>query len=428
MSDRLHMGFISSRFAGTDGVTLESAKWAEVLRDFGHLSFWFAGKLDKEAERSMLVDEAFFEHPANEEINARIWNTLRRPPEVTLQIQEMVGRLKAALYEFVRKFEIDFLIIQNALAIPMHVPLGIAITEFLAETGMPAISHNHDFYWERSRFLVNAVQDYLDMAFPPSLPNIQHVTINSAAQNELAWRKGLTSLLIPNVLDFENPGRYPTADPADVREHLGLSSTDIVVLQPTRVVPRKGIEHAIMIISKLKDPRCKLVVSHESGDEGDAYMEALVEQAVDAGVDLRFVHTSLQKDAAFDAQSGVPSGDGLYSLWDVYPCSDLVTYTSLYEGFGNALLETVLFRKPLVINRYSIWIEDIEPKGFRALSMDGFVTNELVADVKRVLEDDKWCREMTEHNYELAVRHYSYSVLLRSLRTLITNITGLERL
>jgi hypothetical protein len=35
---------------------------------------------------------------------------------------------------------------------------------------------------------------------------------------------------------------------------------------------------------------------------------------------------------------------------------------------------------------------------------------------------------MVEHNYELAVRHYSYSVLLRSLRTLITNITGLERL
>ncbi len=424
MQDRYNMGFVSSRFAGTDGVTMESAKWAEVLRDFGHKSFWFAGKLDIPEDQSLLVPEAFFEHPENVWINTQIWQTLHRSQEVTRRIHEMVQTIKAGLYRFVEKYEIDFLIVQNAVAIPMHVPLGVAITEFLAETGMPAIAHNHDFYWERSRFLVNAVQDYLDMAFPPSLPNIQHATINSAARDELAWRKGLVSILVPNVLDFENPARYPTADPKDVRAHLGIAPDDILILQPTRVVPRKGIEHAISIVAKLKDPRCKLVISHESGDEGHEYMEALQEQAEDAGVDLRYVHTKLAQGA--NGSKGDDSED--YSLWDVYPCADLITYTSLYEGFGNALLETILFRKPIIVNRYSIWIEDIEPKGFRAISMDGFVTGDVVEDVRRVLTDTAYREEMVEHNYELAVRHYSYSVLLRSLRTLITNITGLERL
>ena len=226
------------------------------------------------------------------------------------------------------------------------------------------------------------------------------------------------------MLDFENPARYPTADPKDVRAHLGIAPDDILILQPTRVVPRKGIEHAISIVAKLKDPRCKLVISHESGDEGHEYMEALQEQAEDAGVDLRYVHTKLAQGA--NGSKGDDSED--YSLWDVYPCADLITYTSLYEGFGNALLETILFRKPIIVNRYSIWIEDIEPKGFRAISMDGFVTGDVVEDVRRVLTDTAYREEMVEHNYELAVRHYSYSVLLRSLRTLITNITGLERL
>lgn len=426
MHDRYNMGFVSSRFAGTDGVTLESAKWSEVLRDFGHKSFWFAGKLDKSPDRSMLVPEAFFEHPDNVWINERIWKNLRRSREVTTRIHEVAETIKDGLYRFTNKYKINFLIVQNAVTIPMHVPLGIAITEFLAETGMPAISHNHDFYWERSRFLVNAVQDLLDMAFPPSLPNLQHVTINSAARDELAWRKGLTSILVPNVLDFENPARYPTADPADVRKHLGFEPDDILILQPTRVVPRKGIEHAITIVSKLKDPRCKLVVSHESGDEGHGYMESLMEHASDMGVDLRFIHTKLGETSIEGNSSN--GGDAQYSLWDVYPCCDLVTYTSLYEGFGNALLETVLFRKPLVINRYSIWIEDIEPKGFQAIAMDGYVTSSLVDEVKRVLSNEKVRRRMTSTNYDLAVRHYSYSVLLRSLRTLITNITGLERL
>ena len=74
---------------------------------------------------------------------------------------------------------IDLLIAENVLTIPMHVPLGVAITEFLAETRLPAIAHHHDFYWERTRFLVNSVGDYLRMAFPPNLPSIEHVVINS---------------------------------------------------------------------------------------------------------------------------------------------------------------------------------------------------------------------------------------------------------
>ncbi|MGD2151053.1 MAG: hypothetical protein PVF99_10635 [Desulfobacterales bacterium] len=57
-----NIGFISTRFSGTDGVTLEASKWAQVFRQMGHQCFWFAGKLDKSPERSMLVPEAFFEH------------------------------------------------------------------------------------------------------------------------------------------------------------------------------------------------------------------------------------------------------------------------------------------------------------------------------------------------------------------------------
>ncbi len=42
------IGFVSTRFAGTDGVSLESAKWAQLLWDHEHVSHWYAGKLDRE--------------------------------------------------------------------------------------------------------------------------------------------------------------------------------------------------------------------------------------------------------------------------------------------------------------------------------------------------------------------------------------------
>ena len=60
---------------------------------------------------------------------------------------------------------------QNALTIPMNIPLGLAITQVIMETGIAdSIAHHHDFYWERDRFMTNGVWDYLRMAFPPDLP------------------------------------------------------------------------------------------------------------------------------------------------------------------------------------------------------------------------------------------------------------------
>ncbi len=64
------------------------------------------------------------------------------------------------------------MIVENALTIPINLPLGLALTEFIAETGYPVIAHHHDFYWERQRFLNNSVNDYLAAAFPPNLPSI----------------------------------------------------------------------------------------------------------------------------------------------------------------------------------------------------------------------------------------------------------------
>ncbi len=417
------MGFVSTRFAGTDGVSLESAKWAEMLWHYEHASFWYAGRLDRDPNASMMVPEACFAHADNVWINERVFGRFTRSREVTRRIYELAEHLKDTLYEFVQRFEIEILIVENALCIPMNVALGVALTHFITETGIPTIAHHHDFYWERTRFSVNGISDILDMAFPPTSTAIQHVTINTLAQEQLAMRKGDSSVLIPNVLDFETPPPEPDEYTSHFREDIGLTSDDILFLQPTRVVPRKGIEHSIGLMARLNDPRCKLVVSHESGDEGDEYLRELREMAGQEGVDLRFVHTSVSPTRSID-----DDGRRHYTLADAYSQADFITYPSLYEGFGNALLEAFYYRKPILVNRYSIFVSDIEPKGFQTITMDGFLTRDLVQQVRRVINDPDHRQAMVDQNYELSKAFFSYAVLRRRLRVLITNITGMENL
>ncbi len=414
-----NIGFISTRFSGTDGVTLEASKWAQVFRGMGHTCFWFAGKLDKEPSRSMLVPEAFFQHPKSLWINERIIGHKHRDAAVTTAIEELKHLLKRRIREFIQRFNIDLIIPQNALTIPMHVPLGMAITEIIAETGLPTIAHHHDFYWERDRYAINAVGDYLRMAFPPKLPGMEHVVINSAAQEELALRTGISSSIIPNILDFEHPPGTASTCGHSLRSQLGLTENDIVFLQPTRIVQRKGIEHALKLIEELNDPRCKLLISHEAGDEGLEYANWLRQEAQDLGVDLRILNTNM-RDPWNDIE-GITSG---YTLLDIYPCADFVTYPSLYEGFGNAFLEAVYFRKPVLINRYSIFIRDIEPKGFDLVVMDGLLTKKTIEKVREVLHSEQRRTRMVQHNFEVASQHYSYAMLRRWLKTLLINFFG----
>ena len=418
-----NIGFVSTRFAGTDGVSLESSKWAEVLWAHRHISYWYAGKLDRDPAASLLVPEAYFGHPDILAINDAVFGTTRRRPDVTRRVNELAAHLKQTLYDFTAKFSIDMLCVQNALCIPMNVPLGVALTQFIAETGFPTLAHHHDFFWERDRFKVNAVGDYLEMAFPPNLPSIQHVTINSGAQMDLAWRTGCSSTLIPNVLDFENPP--PPLDPyaSDFRQEIGIGPQDVLILQPTRVVPRKGIEHAINLLAQLGDPRCKLVITHEAGDEGLEYQHALQEMAQHAGVDLRFVAARVG-----DLRQSDGNGQKIYSLWDAYAQADFITYPSLYEGFGNALLEAFYFRKPLLVNRYAIYRTDIETKGFQVITMDGYLTRSVIERVRRMIDDLEYRETVVEQNYEIAKKFFSYAVLKRKLRALICNFTGQDDL
>ena len=99
---------------------------------------------------------------------------------------------------------------------------------------------------------------------------MHHVVINSAGERQLALRHGVSSVLIPNVMDFEASLPAPDGYADDLRETLGIDSNSYLILQPTRIVPRKRIEQAIELVRRLDLPAV-LLISHAGGDEGTEY-------------------------------------------------------------------------------------------------------------------------------------------------------------
>lgn len=415
---QLHIGFVSTRLSGTDGVSLEVDKWVEVLEGLGHKTFCFAGESDWDDDKSWIVDEAHFKHPDIQDISEHLFSQRLRNHDTAKTIRRIKEKLHKQLHKFVDHFRIDLLIVENAWSLPMNVPLGMALTEMVGDTRIPAIGHHHDFWWDRQRFLGAPVDDYLGGYFPTTFSWIKHVVINSLDRRELSFRHGVSTSLIPNVMHFEDPPDNDDDYASDLRDELEIPDDHYLLLQPTRIVPRKQIEKSIELV-KYVDKPCTIVITHEAGDEGMEYKKYIQKFAGLLDVDVRFA------DDRFDQnRHEAEDGTKIYSLADAYQQSDLVTYPSLIEGFGNAFLEAVYYKKPLVISNYEIFKLDIEPRGFQVIPIDKFITNDVVQKVEELLENPKIGQQQVETNFQLGLRHYSYRTLQYRLQALLDECMG----
>jgi len=228
----------------------------------------------------------------------------------------------------------------------------------------------------------------------------------------------VTSRIIPNVMDFDSPPPDPDSYTENIRTDFGIDPGEYFFLQPTRVIQRKGIEHAVELVRRLDLP-AKLVISHASGDEGSDYEQRVREYAHLLDVTVRF-----ESDQVQDMRGLTNDGRKIYTLEDVYPRADLVTYPSSIEGFGNAFLEAVYYGRPILVNNYSIYEVDIRPKGFRAVWFDGFISEDTLARVRKILLDTETAQEWAEENYQLAKRYFSFTVLERRLNSILADCLG----
>jgi glycosyltransferase involved in cell wall biosynthesis len=389
----MRIAMVGARFAGLDGVSLEAAKVAEALARVGHHVFWFAGELGPEFIPGVVFAPASFDHPANVELQRLAFDS-DDPDAPRAEMAAIVAMIRQAFEEFLDLYDVDAVIVQNAWAIPMQLPLAVAVADVVRSRGIPTVGHHHDFAWERPRFDGCVVPEILDEYFPPSGEHIAHVVINSIAAEELHSRRGLLSTVMPNVMDFES-GK-PTHDGGErFRELAGIKESDLVLLQPTRVVRRKGIELTIELASRLQG--CPKVIVTHPDDLDSAYWHELLSLAADLDVDIRLVDV----------------GRDRHALASAYAAADLVCFPSLYEGYGNALVEAVYYGSPVMVNKYPVFESDIAPLGLDLVELDGAITDGAVAVANEIVQRGRAVESAVDGNFEIGLANLSYATAVQ---------------
>lgn len=422
----MRIGIIIGRIGGVDGVALETEKWIEILKKLGHVVYIIAGQFEERMinpEFETLVPEMSFFSPES------YWGQKKayfHPEANEEELHEHINLYSKVIYKklinWIGEKQIDLLISENASCLPSHLEMGLAIKKAVINTGLPTITHDHDFAWERGDRYISpheSINKFVADTFPLRAPNSVHAVINTFGHNLLKDKYGRDSVNVPNVMDFSEPFGIVTEKNSKMYRNLGFSDEDILLFQITRIVERKGIETAIDLIHKMEDPKLKLVITGNYNDDtGSKYYFSLIDRIHKYKLGERITFSY----HLFSNKGYLHGNDNLiYSLSDAYAQARACTYFSTYEGFGNAFVEAVLAKRPIFVNNYKpVYWPDIGSKGFKTVMLeDNKLTDKSIQDMKDIIYNPKLNQEIAEYNYNLGKKLFSYEVLEEKLAELI---------
>lgn len=427
----MRIGFIIGRVGGVDGVALEAEKWVTVLRRMGHKTFVLSGDIEgrplNPEEDDLLRPLSFYGNECNWEQKQAYFGGPASTDELLDGIQRNARVISDGIVQWARRRALDLVVVENAGALPFHISMGLGVRMALEQLGLPAVTHDHDFAWERGDRYLSPREELNALVgenFPLRLANVHHAVINTPARESLATRFGIEAAVVPNVMDFNRPyglkNDFNTTLPTDI----GLGADDIPLFQVTRIIERKGIDTAVRLVSMLGDQRVKLVITGAPTDDpGGRYMRDLKDLIASLRLEsrVRFGFRSVAREAGITA-----GGNKLYGLSDAYAHARACTFFSIYEGFGNAFVECVLAKKPIFVNNYKpVYMPDIGSQGFQAVMLeDNVLTDEAVAEIDGIVHDEARCREIGEYNFQLGRLHFSYEVLELRLAALLHKVVG----
>jgi len=294
-------------------VAVEARKWEWALRELGFSVRRVAGELDDDAR----ADDVALPFLAID------------PPDDTAPAPDALAAALAGA---------DLVIVENLCSLPINPDAsGLAATVLDAHHGR-VVFHHHDLPWQRAGLPTPP-------NVPPHRPNSLHVTINDHSRVQLANR-GFDAITLRNAFDLD-PAR---GDRDRTRAEFGFAPSDVVLLQPTRAIPRKNIPAAIQFAAEL--------ARHEPGWNLRLWITGPAEDGYD-DVFARLV-----------ADSEVPVTVGrAASAPDAYAAADLILFPSTWEGFGNPVIESIAHRRPIAVGNYPV-LDELRGFGVHLLSID----------------------------------------------------------
>ncbi|MCL5883070.1 MAG: glycosyltransferase family 4 protein [Actinobacteria bacterium] len=391
-------------------MSAETEKWISVFEELGCEVHRVAGQIPSAGERDHVVPELNFLDPQVESFTLRSFDPGQHRDGIDNEYSLLEAAVEQRLLPVLDGIAPDIVVAENVFSLPLNLPFSVVLCRYLHDENIPCIAVHHDFYWQDPGAGKCLFDELLTSHFPPSLPRIRHVTINERTREELYRRTGINAACIHNCFDFEQPRQRDSFN-AGMRAELGMEGNNIMFLQPTRAIERKGIGLSIKFVEEFviaSGQKACLVVTGPSEQGYEQKFGGLCRNSK-----AQVLHIPNWLGSCRDHPGAISS----YDVRDAYAVCDMVTFPSSREGFGNPVLESVVHRRPLLVADYPV-LEELREYGFQFLPLDDRAVDRAV----KMLEYPQLMQEMADRNFEIGRKHFSLTILREELTELISSV------
>ncbi len=437
----MKIGIFHYKIASTDGVSLEIEKRVAILEQLGHEVVLLGGSFDRKVnQRKYELGEFNIDSEINRElINQNIKADNINEENFESIFSQKVSEIENQLTQIFVAENFDLIIVHNIFSLPLLIWSAFALKKVIDNLKVKTVCVNHDFYFEREYFVNSSngkLKEILNDIFPKG-DNVTHEVINSLSAASLLMYHNEESVVLGDYWDFGKNREQRDEYNSDFCEVNGINPNDLIILQATRIVPRKAIEMAIYLASvvneKIKEyvgfefngkkitseTKSVLVFSNYPHHvDSEDYFDNLVTLADNLGVKIVKAYERVA------AQRGMIEGNKVYSFWDAYVFADMVTYPSVIEGFGNQFLEAAFYRKLVALFEYDVFRADIKKEGYLYVYLDEkwrrdnnfYIFDEkkmkcAAENVLRILTNGNLLKEITDYNFQSAKQNHDIGLL-----------------
>ena len=453
---KIKIGIFHYRVGKTDGVSLEIEKRKKILSKHNCEVKLIAGpesigadytikELEWDSREMAIIKENSFKIPSKKILTSA---------ELSEKINKISKVIKHKLEIIQEKEKFQYILVHNIFSFGGHIPASKAFLEWIEENKIRCLSTSHDFYWEKKEFQIprnKYIKKYLQKYMPPKSKYIQHIVINSIAEKKVRQRNKIDAKVIGDIFDFnQREWKYDKLNKKFLKQ-FKIEKNDIVILQATRIIPRKGIEIALEYAKELqsrikkltqksiyngkkitKNSKIVLVIAGYAEKENKKYLTKLKKLAIKKNISVRFISDHISAEREFSRNGKLKK----FSLWDAYAHADLITYPSLWEGWGNQFIEAIFAKKPIAVFEYPVFKSDIRKEGYNIVSFgDKFVKDEKTGEVllpetamKKAVDKtihsllNKKFKKRAERNFKIGKKYHNYDILEKFLLSILEDI------
>lgn len=262
-----------------------------------------------------------------------------------LRLDQLIEIMQVELLQELKSY--DFLIAHNVMTMAYNLPLAYTLKNVAQSGKIRVISWNHDSVY----FHPNCLDVYHDEPWniiKTAFPFINYACISEQRREQFRelYNTDLEITVVPDSIEPLDFIRVSPQLQQLIRERR-LYEADLVMVHPTRLIPRKNIELGLRVVQSIKKRGVKVryivTGSHDPHEPKNVrYYRNLKEVARELDI---------TQEAIFITDYKLKSGENIVPdqkfIRDLYLVADLLLVPSISEGFGLPLLEAGLLKLPI---------------------------------------------------------------------------------